>query len=181
MTREQQIMRQARGALMYPMFMMLMAVTVTVFLLTFVLPRFAKIYASKEAALPPPTRLLIALSNGLTSYWYLWLGGTVLAIISVIIFSKTESGRRCLDWIKLNAPICRMLFSRLYITRACRTMGTMISAGISMLEMVQIVKQVTNNSYYPGFPSWTLANEHRWPPARIIPSPPPQQRLLFIF
>ena len=148
MTREQQIMRQARGALMYPMFMMLMAITVTVFLLTFVLPRFAKIYASKEAALPAPTRLLIALSNAMTGYWYLWLGGSVIAIVSIIIFSKTDSGRRCFDWLKLNAPICRMLFSRLYLTRACRTMGTMISAGISMLEMVQIVKQVTNNSYY---------------------------------
>jgi type IV pilus assembly protein PilC len=128
--------------------MLVMAVSVTIFLLAFVLPKFAGIYASRGAALPAPTRLLLAISEGLIGYWYLW---TLLAIVVggvVMMLPRVDAGRRFLDYLKLNVPLAKQLFTQLYITRATRTMGTMIAAGVTMLDMIDIVKQVTNNIYY---------------------------------
>jgi type IV pilus assembly protein PilC len=148
LTKEEQTARQVKGALMYPIFMLVMAVSVTIFLLAFVLPKFAGIYASRGAALPAPTRLLLAISEGLIGYWYLW---TLLAIVVggvVMMLPRVDAGRRFLDYLKLNVPLAKQLFTQLYITRATRTMGTMIAAGVTMLDMIDIVKQVTNNIYY---------------------------------
>jgi len=69
LTKEDQTVKQVKGAMMYPAFMMFMVAGVTVFLLTFVLPRFASIYATRGAALPAPTRLLMAISTNFSSYW----------------------------------------------------------------------------------------------------------------
>ncbi|MCE9590960.1 MAG: type II secretion system F family protein [Planctomycetes bacterium] len=148
LSKEQQTVKQVRGAMMYPLFMMTMAIGVTIFLLAFVLPKFAKIYESRGAALPAPTRLLLATSNGLVDYWYAWVILAVALGVSGFLFFRATAGRRFLDYLKLNMPVLRGVFTQLYISRACRTMGTMISAGVSMLDMVAIVKQVTNNVFF---------------------------------
>lgn len=148
LTKEEQTLKQARGAMIYPFFMMVMAASVTIFLLTFVLPKFAGIYAARGAALPGPTRLLLAMSNSLVTWWYLWLALAIGGAAGLYIFVRTPGGRRCFDWMKLNLPVVRTLFSKLYLSRACRTMGTMLAAGVSMLDMVAIVRQVTGNTYF---------------------------------
>lgn len=148
MAKEQKIQRQARGAMLYPCVMMLVAVTVTVFLIAFVLPKFAGIYASKGSSLPAPTRLLMGFSEIMTGYWWVWSGGLIVLGLVLHAILKTEQGRRGVDWLKLNTPIVKHLFTQLYVTRACRTMGTMIGAGVSMLDAVAIVKEVTNNRYF---------------------------------
>lgn len=148
LAKEQQTVKQVRGAMMYPLFMMTMAIGVTIFLLAFVLPKFAKIYETRGAALPAPTRLLLATSNGLIDYWYFWLGLAVATGVGGYYFVGTTAGKRTCDFLKLNVPVIRSVFTQLYISRACRTMGTMISAGVSMLDMIGIVRQVTNNIYF---------------------------------
>lgn len=157
LSKEQQIIKQARGAMYYPAFMMVMAVCVTIFLLTFVLPRFAAIYSSRDAVLPGPTRLLLGMSEALTVYWYLWLSGA--AIITGVWYAirKLPKVRYSVDWLKLNAPIVGKLTRQLYITRACRTMATMLSAGVSMLDMVAIVRQVTTNQVFDEL--WVAVDE----------------------
>ncbi|MCC7191412.1 MAG: type II secretion system F family protein [Phycisphaeraceae bacterium] len=148
LTKEQATAKHIKSALMYPCFMMTMAVGVTIFLLAFVLPKFAKIYESRGAALPAPTRFLLALSHGLVAYWWMWLGGAIILGVGGYLFVKSSKGRRVFDYLKLNAPIFKHLFTGLYVSRACRTMGTMTAAGVSMLDMIGIVKEVTNNVYY---------------------------------
>ena len=73
------LVKQTRGALIYPAFMLLMCITVTIFLLTLVLPKFAEIYATKKAVLPLPTRILMAASSGLVDHWLFWLVFTAAA------------------------------------------------------------------------------------------------------
>lgn len=148
LAKEEKTRRQARGALMYPLCMIGMALAVTVFLLAFVLPKFAKIYESRQAALPAPTQLLLFLSNSLVHYWYLWIGGAGVLLVSGYIYFHSEQGRRMLDWLKLNIPILKHLFVTMYVSRATRTMGTMIASGVSMLDTIAIVRDVTNNVYY---------------------------------
>lgn len=148
MAREQHTLKQARGAMAYPLFMVAMALGVTAFLLAFVLPRFAAIYESRQQVLPAPTRLLMAISWGMTEFWYIWGPALVVAVVGSVLLSRTPAGRRFFDFLKLRTPVMGRVYTQLYIARAARTMGTMINAGVPMLEMVPVVKRVTNNIYF---------------------------------
>ena len=148
MAKEQRTVKQVRGALMYPAFMLLMAVTVTAFLLMFVLPRFGKIYASRGALLPLPTRVLIGISNVFTEYWYLILLGLLGAIVAFLWVRRIPAGRRVIDTLKLRLPVFGTIFTHLYVSRATRAMGTMFSAGVPMLDVITITRDVTNNVHY---------------------------------
>jgi type IV pilus assembly protein PilC len=146
--KEHATMKKVRGALIYPSVMLLMVLAVTVFLMLFVLPRFTDIYASRGAALPTPTLVLMGISEAMTTYAYHWLGGAAVLLAAAVFAGRTPSGRRFLDTLKLKAPIVGPLFRKLYITRGCRTMGTMINAGVPVLDMVAIVRHVTANTHY---------------------------------
>lgn len=157
MSKEQQLLKQARGAMYYPAFMVVMASAVTVFLLMFVLPRFAAIYESRQAVLPAPTRILLFLSSMLTQYWYVWLTAVVGLVVTWFMIRRIESVRFAMDWLKLNMPLTGKLCRQLYLTRACRTMATMLSAGVSMLDMISIARQVTDNQIFDQL--WTQVDE----------------------
>lgn len=148
LAKEYQTARKIRGAMVYPIIMLVMVVLVTTFLLTFVLPRFTKVYQAKGAALPAPTQLLIALSNFLIYDWYLWIPGIALIALGGWQFLRTQTGRRCADYLKLNTPVIGSLMSKIFLARACRTMGTMLAAGVPVLDMVANVRQITRNVYY---------------------------------
>lgn len=148
LTKEHQTAKKIRGAVMYPCFMLLMVLSTTAFLIAFVLPRFAGIYEGRGAALPLPTRLLMNLSSAVTGHPYVVLGTLAAIAVAVVFGRRTTSGKRLIDWLKLSTPVVGPLFTKLYITRGCRTMGTMIAAGVPILDMVAIVRQVTQNLYY---------------------------------
>lgn len=148
LTKEQRIAKQIKGALIYPGIMVFMTITVTVFLLTFVLPQYKTVFESRGAALPAPTQLLLSASDLLINHWPIWLGVAGGSLFGLLVFRRTPPGRRMVDWLKLNAPLFRFLFTQLYITRSCRTLGTMVSAGVPMLDAVGITRDVTCNVYY---------------------------------
>ncbi len=148
LAREQAIIKKVRGALIYPCFMFLMLVGVTVFLLTFVLPKFAAIYQTRDSALPLPTQILMTISNTMVLHWP-WVVGAVVAVVAgFFVFRGTAAGQRSLDYAKLHVPLLGPLFNKLYISRATRTMGTMIAAGVPILDMVTISRAVTANHFY---------------------------------
>ena len=148
MTKEAQTRRTVRGALTYPAVMLSMVLLVTVFLLAFVMPRFAEVYQQRDAALPAPTQMLMTFSSLLVDYWYAWLALAAAAAVGLAVGVRTEAGKRVLDWLKLHTPVLGPIFRKLYVTRGCRTMGTMLAAGVPILDMVQIVREVTVNRYY---------------------------------
>ncbi len=148
MSKEMQTAKKIRGALTYPAFMLGMVILVTTFLLVFVLPRFAGIYQAKETALPAPTQLLLGLSGNLMAHWHVWLGGAIMAVAGLYFIAGTPGGQRMIDYMKIHTPVIGPLFNKLYLTRGCRTMGTMVAAGVPILDMIQIVREVTNNALY---------------------------------
>ncbi len=148
LTKERQTAKKIKNALTYPAIMLIMITGVTVGLLVFVLPKFTTIFAQRGAALPLPTQLLIFLSSAVTEYWWAWLVGIVAAIAGFVFAGRTERGRRLIDRFKLTCPVLGDLFRKLYLTRAMRTMGTMIDAGVPILDMVAIVRDVTSNRWY---------------------------------
>ena len=148
LAKERRTVKQIKGALAYPIFMMSAGVAITIFLMSFVLPRFAKIYEAREATLPKPTRMLLAISDFVTSQ-YMYYGPTVVVLVVFLIFwSRRPSGRRVFDWLRLHIPLIRVMYSHLYITRATRTMATLLAAGVNVLDVIDICRGVTGNVYY---------------------------------
>lgn len=145
LAKERRIVRQIKGALTYPAVMVSMALTVTGFLVVFVLPRFAKIYANKKAALPSLTRFVMNVSEFITAhYGWLLLGLAALAggVISLKFF---EGGRAFIDRVKVRAPVVGKMFGQFYLARASRTLGTLLASGVQLLDAVRIVRGVTGN------------------------------------
>ncbi len=137
-----------QGAMIYPAIIAFMAITTTVFLLTFVLPRFMTIFAGKEDILPAPTKILIATSVCMRDYWYVMLAGAVGAAWGFYFAIRTEKGKLYWDIIKLKVPLFKTMFRALYITRGLHTMGELVNAGVPMLETLKITGEVSGNVLY---------------------------------
>lgn len=139
---------QVKGAMIYPIIIATLAVTVVIFLLTFVLPKFTKIFAGKEHLLPMPTKMLMAISAFLQSYWYFVVIVIVAAVAGFIYFISTEIGRRWWDRTKLIIPLIRTLCKSLYISRSLHTMSVLTAAGVPILDTISITAHISGNVLY---------------------------------
>lgn len=137
-----------RGAMIYPVIILVMAVTTTIFMLAFVLPRFTELFAGKEHLLPAPTKILMAMSLFVRTYWYGLVAGAGAAVVAWVYAIRTPAGRLYWDKFKLRMPLFRRMFRALYITRSLHTMGELVNAGVPMLETIDITAQVAGNSLY---------------------------------
>lgn len=137
-----------RGAMVYPVIIAVMAVVTTIFMLTFVLPRFTALFAGKEALLPKPTVLLMAFSDFLRTKWYIVIGIVGAAIAGVMVFLRTDIGRNLWDQLKLKIPVLKKMFRALYITRSVQTMGELLTAGVPMLQTLEITADISGNTVY---------------------------------
>ena len=138
------------GASIYPAIIGGMAVTVTVFLLTFVLPKFYTIFEGKEDVLPWATNFLMMLSRTLTDQWPFLLGGLAVVSGAAFAFIKTEVGSFWVDKMKLTIPVLKSMFRSLYITRSLQTMGQLINAGVPMLDTLTITSEISGNKLFEG-------------------------------
>jgi type IV pilus assembly protein PilC len=133
------------GAAIYPAIIGTLAVGVTVFLLTFVLPKFAGVFEGKEEVLPWATKFLLGLSAFMIQYWYMILGGLAVLGGALYAFLKTEVGTFWADKLKLTIPIVKGMFKALYISRSLQTMGQLINAGVPMLDTLAITADISGN------------------------------------
>ena len=138
------------GASIYPAVIGIMAMAVTIFLLTFVLPKFYAVFEGKEAVLPWATTFLMNLSKFIIAQWPILLAGLVGVLVAMIVAVKTPVGRFWLDTVKLKAPVLRTMFKALYISRSLQTMGQLINAGVPMLDTLAITGQISGNKLFEG-------------------------------
>jgi type IV pilus assembly protein PilC len=139
---------QVRGAMIYPIIIAVMAVSTTVFMLTFVLPRFVVIFQGKEAALPMPTKVVLAASYVMRTYWYIILGVVAATVWTLIWAISTDWGSALWDRLKLTLPILKRLCRCLYISRSMHTMGELVNAGVPMLDTLSITANISGNHLY---------------------------------
>ena len=134
-----------RGALVYPVIVMGVILAVLIFMLTTVLPQVGSLYKDLHKDLPTLTRVLLAISSFIVNFWWL----TLIIVIGLFFASrtwlKTTSGRAALDNFKLHVPLFGKIFRKVYMARFSRTLGTMLSSGIPMLEAIRIVKESIGN------------------------------------
>jgi len=145
---EDETRSQVRAACVYPIMIAVFAVAVTIFLLCFVLPRFTAIFAGKEHLLPTATKILIASSVFLQSYWFLLVPAIGACLWGFWYFISIDSGRQWWDKTKLLLPLIKTLCRSLYITRSLHTMSVLTRAGVPILDTISITAQISGNILY---------------------------------
>jgi type IV pilus assembly protein PilC len=148
MGQDRETRKQIKGALVYPVCMLSFCVVVVIALLVFVLPRFESIYAGKGALLPLPTRILLGASRGLIANWLAIAIGLVATVGGLVYYVRTDTGRRVKDRALLAMPLLGTMFRKANLARSLRTMSTMVSTGVSMLDGLEITARVASNVFY---------------------------------
>jgi len=144
----QSLKRKIIGAMVYPIVVILVAVAILSFILIYIIPKFKKIFADFQMKLPAMTELLLDISDFVQHNWYVFpliLIGIWLFIKLVCLFKK---GRYVWDWIKLHIPIVGGIIEKTIIARKTRTLGTLVSSGVPILEALSIVKETCNNAVF---------------------------------
>ena len=137
-----------RAAMAYPTVMAVLAICVTIFLLTFVMPKFTPLFQRKGMVLPPPTVLMMTVSDSLLHYWWAWLAGGAALVFGFIYGRRTVAGRKAWDWLKIELPLVGPMNRKVVISRSIRTLGTMLSSGIPVLDALDLAAEVSGNYYY---------------------------------
>lgn len=140
--------QKIRAAMAYPSVMAVLAVCVTIFLLTYILPKFEPLFTRKGAKLPKPTIVMMAASDLLIEYWFVWVALAIGLFFTWFFGRRTEPGRKFLDWLKISLPIIGPMTRKVTISRSIRTLGTMVASGVSMLDAIRLTAEVASNWYY---------------------------------
>lgn len=145
MEKAEKLKGKVKGAMTYPVVIIIVALIVTAGLLLYVVPIFQKMFADFGGALPAPTQFVINLSNTLRSYWYTFMGGIIGLVVSIVQFYRTDRGRRVIDDLLLKVPVIGDLLRKTAVARFTRTLGTMISSGVPILEALDVVAKTAGN------------------------------------
>ena len=137
--------RKVKGAMIYPAVVMTVAIAVTFIMLTYIVPIFAKMFAGLGGDLPAPTRFILSLSAFIRANILTGLGLLVALIIAYKYYSKTQSGRLNIDRLKLKVPLLGDLIRKSVIARFSRTLSTLISSGVSILDALDITARTSGN------------------------------------
>ena len=135
-----------RGAMVYPVAVIVIAVGVVTIILWKVIPTFATLFEGLGATLPLPTRITIAASKFLGRWMWAICLGFGLAAFGIHSYHKTEKGKRVIDAFLLKLPIFGMLLRKIAVARFCRTLGTLIASGVPILEGLEITARTAGNS-----------------------------------
>ena len=143
--RQDRLRSQIRSAMIYPAFMTVFGFAVVVFMVTNIVPKITRIFESRDAALPLPTRLLIGLSELLSGNLLVLAVVVMLMILSGTIFLRSPSGRRFRDWIELKLPMFNRIWIKILVARYCQTLGTLLKSGVDLKTSLEISKHVVVN------------------------------------
>lgn len=143
--KEFNIENKIKNAFMYPIILSIVAISVVIFLLVVVMPTFISMFDESGTALPTPTRILLTISNWLKNYWYLFIGIALIVIFGIMILRKTEEGRRFFDNLKIMFPGIKNMNIKIITSRFTRTLSTLLSSGIPLLQALDVVSKVVDN------------------------------------
>jgi type IV pilus assembly protein PilC len=140
-----QLQRKVKSALTYPAVVGFVALGATAFMLIFIIPTFAKMFSDFGGALPLPTRIVIALSNFLRTFWWALVGGVIGMVVTLQRYYKTENGRLTIDRLLLKVPVLGLVIRKGAVARFTRTLGTLISSGVPILSGLEITARTAGN------------------------------------
>lgn len=139
------LVRKIKGAMVYPAVIFSVAGGAVTILLIFVIPTFQTMFESAGIPLPMPTRIVIAMSEFLQGYWWALGAGIAAAVVAFKQFVATSGGRLLVDKLMLNLPILGDMQRKAAVARFTRTLGTLVSSGVSILEGLEITAKTAGN------------------------------------
>jgi type IV pilus assembly protein PilC len=137
--------KQIKGAMVYPITIMSIAVVVVGVILIFVIPTFAKMFIEFGGELPAPTKFVIALSSFLVKYFVVLIGGFYAIVWAIKKYYSTPMGQKNIDRMALKAPIAGPLIRKVAVAKFTRTLGTMVSSGVPIMDGLEIVAKTAGN------------------------------------
>ncbi|RMH29717.1 MAG: type II secretion system F family protein [Planctomycetota bacterium] len=139
------LVRKIKGAMIYPAVIFTVAGMAVIVLLVFVIPTFQEMFESAGIPLPLPTRIVIGMSKFLQAYWWAVGGGVFLSILGIRQLYQSDAGKLAIDRLLLAMPILGDLQRKAAVARFTRTLGTLVSSGVSILEGLEITAKTAGN------------------------------------
>jgi len=143
--KQEELKEKVKGALFYPMILLIAGIGVTLFVVTFVIPQFVQIFMKSNIALPMPTLILFKVGTAIKHFWYLIILFFIALVFALRFYTNTAKGRLNLDRFKLKMPILGPLFRKSALSGFARTLGTLTASGVPILESLDITREVTGN------------------------------------
>lgn len=137
--------QKVRAAVTYPAAIFIFAIGIILFLVFFILPQFIGFFEGLDLVLPLPTRVLIVFTKALTGYWYVFLGIFALIGYALRMYTRTPAGRMNFDRFKLRIPIFGSLMRKVTVSRFSRTLGTLITSGVPIMQALEVVAKAVDN------------------------------------
>ncbi|WP_459555781.1 type II secretion system F family protein [Lacunimicrobium album] len=144
----QSLKRKVQGAMIYPVAVLSVATLIVGFIMVFIIPKFKEIFADFGVELPQMTMALIACSDFVARYFYLFPLIPLVGWICIKIIRKNKTGSWILDWLLLKIPIMGQILKKSTTSRTCRTLGTLIASGVPILEALSISRDTAGNAVF---------------------------------
>ncbi len=146
--RAQSLKKKVQGAMIYPVAVITVATLIVGFIMYWIIPKFKKIFLDFGTELPDITLLLMAISDIVVSYFYLFPAIPIAFWIFIKIVKKNKKGAFVVDWISLRIPLLGKILSKAITARTCRTLGTLIASGVPILEAIIIARDTAGNMVF---------------------------------
>ena len=148
MERAQSLKKKVKGAMIYPVVVIMVAVGILTFIMIKIVPVFAKMFEEFGLDLPAPTKLLINISNYIYRYWYMLLIAPLGVFLFIKLVRKFKAGRMGWDMFLLKVPILGNLVEKNTMARTTRTLGTLVSSGVPILEALNITRETAGSAVF---------------------------------
>ena len=135
-----------RSAMTYPMVVLVIAIAVSWFLLTGIVPQFAQILDQLGGDLPIITRVLVAISDFLRFRWYILIGAAIVAVVGLAFYYRTDNGRHVIDRLLLRLPVFGVLLQKSAIANFSSTFGLLLKSGVNIVESIEITRGTAGNA-----------------------------------
>ncbi|MFC1636250.1 type II secretion system F family protein [Planctomycetota bacterium] len=139
------IIKKVKGAMAYPMFVLIFIIVIVIFIMAFIVPRFRKIFDQMGGTMPAFTRGFMGFYDILSQYILYIVSAIALLIVLAVSFTKTQKGHHWLSRITLKIPLFGKIVSHAFVATLCRTTSTLLVAGVSVLDAFNILTGMTNN------------------------------------
>jgi type IV pilus assembly protein PilC len=150
MEKSEKIKGQVKGAMVYPAVIMVVAVLVISGILVFIIPKFNEFYSSAGKAPQALTQMVVNLSNLLVNRWYLFIGAAFLIPYGIMAYLDTVEGKRNFDRFVLKVPVVGEVALKSAIARLSRTLSTLLSSGVGLIDAIEIAARTSGNSVIEG-------------------------------
>ncbi len=147
MEKDFSLKKKVKSALTYPLVILVMALGIVFFLVTYILPTFVSLFEGMNLTLPLPTKILMIITKGAKNPWIVFptLGLVILGGFALNRYIQTPFGRKQYDLLRLNIPVFGLLNKKVSISRFCRTLGTLLSSGVPIMQALEIVGKASGN------------------------------------